>query len=308
MKRFACACAFAAIGLFAQVEPKQLLSSGAGEGPAWKPGEGLFFSGGGKITRYGMDGQVTVFREASGGSNGLLWDPAGRLIVCEAGNRRVTRTELDGRITVLADNFEGKKFNSPNDLTLDSKGRIYFSDPRYGKRDTMELKEAVYRIDAPGKVTRVLAEEVDRPNGIFVSPGDRYLYVADNNNNNAGGTRKLWRFELKDGSVVAGSRKLLFDWEGSRGPDGVKMDDRGRLFVAGGVNKANQFETDKFKGGIYVLSAEGKLLRFIPIPVDEVTNCAFGGADWKTLFVTAGGTLWSVPMDSPGRVPLRGLK
>jgi gluconolactonase len=166
------------------------------------------------------------------------------------------------------------------------------------------LVEGVYRIDSPGKVTRIITHEVDRPNGILVSPNDEFLYVADNNNNDAGGARKLWRFDLRpDGAVDPASRKLIFDWEDGRGPDGLKMDTRGRLYVAGGRNKATPHESDaKFKGGVYVLSPEGKLLEFIPIPVDEVTNCAFGGADFKTLFVTAGGTLWSISVDVPGRV------
>jgi gluconolactonase len=263
----------------------------------------MFFSGGNRITKRDMDGKVTVFREPSGGSNGLLFDREGRLIVCEAQARRITRTEKDGSITVLADNFEGKRFNSPNDLTIDSKGRIYFSDPRYGRREGMELTEGVYRIDAPGKVARVTDREVDRPNGVLVSPKDEFLYVADNNNNNVGAARKLWRFRLKpDGNIEPSSKKLIFDWEDSRGPDGIKMDREGRLFVAGGLNKPHPpAETDKFKGGVYILSPEGKLLEFVPIPVDEVTNCAFGGRDLKTLFITAGGTLWSVPVKTPGR-------
>lgn len=278
---------------------------GAGEGPAWSPKGELFFSGGGNVNRRSADGKVSVFRSAPNGSNGLLFDPQGRLVACEPGNRRVTRTEADGSVTVLAAAYEGKKFNSPNDLTIDSKGRIYFSDPRYGKRDGMELDtEGVYRIDAPGKVVRVLGREVERANGVLVSPNDEFLYVADNNNNNAGGARKLWRFKLQaDGSVAAGSRKLIYDWLDGRGPDGVKMDSLGRLFVAGGVNQSNQYESaDKMKGGVYVLSAAGKLLEFIPIPVDEVTNCNFGGADLKTLYITAGGTLWSIPLQAPGRV------
>ena len=265
----------------------------------------------------GLDGKMEVYRDPSGGSNGLLWDAEGRLVVCEAGNRRVTRIEKDGSVTVLADNYAGKNFNSPNDLTVDSRGRIYFSDPRYGRRDGMEILDAagkavegVYRIDAPGKVTRVITHEADRPNGVLVSEGDKYLYVADNNNNNVGGARKLWRFALrKDGSVDAASRKLLFDWEGSRGPDGLKRDERGTLYVAGGLNRGNQFESpEKYKGGVYILSPEGKLLRFVAIPKDEVTNVAFGGTDWKTLFITAGGTLWSLEVDVAGVAPLRGKK
>lgn len=279
----------------------------AHEGPAWDPAGYLYFVGRNRISRRNLQGKVEIFREPSGGANSLLFDFEKRLIACEAGARRVTRTERDGSITVLAGSYEGKKFNSPNDVSIDSKGRIYFTDPRYGPRDTMEMtQEAVYRIDAPGQVVRIISSEVERPNGILVAPGDRHLYVADNNNNKQGGARKLWRFDLKrDGSIEPGSRKLIFDWRTGRGPDGLEMDTKGRLYVAGGLNKPNPpFETvDEFKGGVYILSQAGKLLEFIPIPRDEVTNCAFGGADLKTLFVTAGGSLWSVPVSTPGRQP-----
>lgn len=288
-------------------KPELLGSFGAGEGPAWSPAGELFFSGGGNISRRDAAGAVHIFRRAPNGGNGLLFDPDGRLVVCEPGNRRVTRTEKDGSITVLADRYDGKRFNQPNDLTIDSKGRIYFSDPRYGKRDGMEMDvEGVYRIDAPGKVARVLGREVERANGVLVSPGDEFLYVADNNNNNIGGARKLWRFRLQaDGSADPASKKLIFDWKDGRGPDGVKMDRKGRLFAAAGRNKPTPpYESaGEFKGGVYVLSPEGKLLDFLPVPVDEVTNCAFGGADRKTLFITAGGTLWHIRVDTPGRVP-----
>ncbi len=287
-------------------------SVGAGEGPSWNPEGYLLFSGGGHIHRRTQSGAMDVFREEAA-SNGLLLDPQRRLVVCESGRRRVTRTETTGVITVLADRYEGTRFNTPNDLTMDSKGRIYFSDPRYGARDDMEMRdgsgrlvEGVYRIDGPGQVSRVLTHEVNRPNGLLVSPDDRYLYVADNNNNSVGGARKLWRFRLRgDGSVVVRSRTLIFDWRDARGPDGLKMDRRGRLFVAAGLNVANPpYETDNpLRAGVYILSPRGKLLEFIPIPNDEVTNCAFGGPDLKTLFVTAGGHLWSVPVSVPGLVP-----
>src|SRR5262245_65877739 len=113
------------------------------------------------------------------------------------------------------------KFNTPNDLIIDSQGLIYFTDPRYGPRDTMEMRdgagtlvEGVYRIDAPGKVQRVLGRELERPNGILVSPDNRHLFVADNNNNNVGGARKLWRFDLNpDGGVNPKSQTLIFDWK-----------------------------------------------------------------------------------------------
>jgi len=268
----------------------------------------------------------------------LLFDHDGRLVVCEAANRRVTRTEPDGTITVLADVYPisrpaaalarperekdganvriGMKFNSPNDLTIDSKGRIYFTDPRYGPRETMEMRDAegklvegVYRIDAPGKVQRILAHEVDRPNGILVSPGDRHLFVADNNNNTVGGARKLWRFDLNpDGTVNPRSRKLIFDWKTSRGPDGIKMDEKNRLFAAAGLNQPNPpFETvELYQAGIYILSYNGELLDFVPVPKDEVTNCAFGGEDLKTLYITAGSVLWSIRLNTPGRVTFTG--
>jgi gluconolactonase len=291
-------------------QPKSEGPVGAEEGPAWDGKGNLYFTGRNRIMRRDSTGKVRVFREPSGDANGLLFDFDGRLVICESANRRVLRLEPDGRTTVLADRYEGKRFNSPNDLTIDSKGRIYFSDPRYGSRENMEMRdghgatvEGVYRIDAPGKVARVITHEVDRANGVLVSPRDQYLYVADNNNDTVGGARKLWRFGLReDGEIVAGTRTLIFDWTNGRGPDGFKMDRQGRLFVAAGLSKSNPpYEyADRFQGGIYVLSPAGKLIRFFHIPVDEVTNCAFGGADLKTLFITAGGTLWTLAVDSPG--------
>lgn len=303
--------------LSAGEKPKQLDTTHAGEGPAWHaPSRSLYFVGDNRITRFDSNGVSHVFREPSGGANGLLFDHQGRLVACEAQNRRVTRTESNGAITVLADSFAGKKFNSPNDLTMDSSGRVYFTDPRYGPRETMEtrdrdgkLVEGVYRIDAPGKVERVLVRDVERPNGILVSPDDRHLFVADNHNNAVGGARKLWRFDLnRDGNVKAGSRKLIFDWKTSRGPDGFKMDTHNRLFVAAGLNVASPpFETvEPYRAGIYILSAEGDLLDFVAVPRDEVTNCAFGGPDLKTLFITAGSTLWSLRVDAPGRITFTG--
>jgi gluconolactonase len=260
-----------------------------------------------RISRYYPSRGISeVFSQPSSGANGLLFNREGGLVVCEAAARRVTRISTSGSVLVLASSFEGKKFNSPNDVSMDSKGRIFFTDPRYGKRDTMEMREeAVYRIDAPGKVARIITD-LERPNGILVSPGDKYLYVADNNNNKVGGARKLWRYDLKaDGNVDANSKKLIFDWKTSRGPDGFKMDREGRLFVAAGLNEPNPpYETvEPNRAGVYVISSEGKLLDFVGIPKDEVTNCSFGGGDLKTLYITAGGTLWSIGVKTPGRLP-----
>ena len=309
-------CASLAAGALASPIPKDAKPAdlglvGAGEGPAWETAGFLYFTGQDRITRRDGQGKTEIFRAPAGGANGLLFDHAGRLVVCESSQRRITRTEQDGTITVLADRYQGRRFNSPNDLSIDSKGRIYFSDPRYGKRDGMEMMDArgqavegVYRIDAPGSVTRILTHEVERPNGLLVGPGDKFLYVADNNNNQLNGARKLWRFSLKaDGSIDPERRKLIFDWGAGRGPDGLKMDRQGHLYVAAGLNKPNPpYETKvPFTGGIYVLSSKGKRIDFIPIPDDEVTNCAFGEDDLKTLFITAGGHLWSIRLKVAGR-------
>ena len=291
-------------------KPVMLQETGAGEGPAWHPELGLLTSGEGNINRRDRDGKRSIYREQAG-SNGLMFDREGRLIICEPVLRRVTRLDKHGVLTVLADRFEGKRFNQPNDVTVDSQGRIYFSDPCYGDRTGMELLdkqgqtvEGVYRIDLDGRITRIIEHEADRPNGLAVTHDDRFLFVADNNNDTAGGARKLWRFDLKaDGSVDHARRKLIHDWGTTRGPDGMKLDTLGRLFVAGGLNKPNPpFETaDKPTAGVYVFSPEGQLLELIPIPRDETTNCAFGGDDLKTLFVTSGGTLWSIRVTTPGR-------
>lgn len=292
-----------------EAKPQLLENTGAGEGPAWHPQWGLLTSGDGHIMRRDLSGQQSIFRK-NAGSNGLMFDRQGRLVICEAVKRRVTRLNPDGSLTILAKNYEGMKFNQPNDLTMDSKGRIYFSDPKYGERDSMEMLDAdgkkvegVYRIDPDGTVTRIITHEVDRPNGLVITPDDQYLFVADNNNNTKGGARKLWRFELTaEGNIKSDSQTLIHDWKITRGPDGMKLDTKGRLYVAAGLNKPNPpYETaEKPTAGIYVFSPEGKLLKFIPIPRDETTNCAFGGKNLKTLFVTAGGTLWSIDLNTPG--------
>jgi gluconolactonase len=288
------------------------------EGPAWHPSGNVYFSdiANNRIMRRDRTGALHVYRSDSGRTNGLSFDQLGRLICCEGGgaesNRRVTRIELDGTITVLADRFDGKRINSPNDCTIDSQGRVYFTDPRYRHKSGVEqwdedgnIIEGVYRIDAPGKVSRILTHEVQRPNGIAISPDEKWLFVADNMNDGPGNNRKLWRFGLKsDGSVDPKSRKLLFDWGNERGPDGMAIDKQGRLYVTAGFNFPNPpAETaNKFKAGVYVISAEGKLLDFIPVPIDMITNCAFGDKDLKTLYITAGHKLWSIRTTATGHV------
>ena len=291
----------------------KLSEDGAGgEGPAWDPKLGVLTSGSKGIHQLTPDGKKLIFREKAG-TNGLLFDREGRLNCCDAEGRRMVRIDREGKLTVLTDNFGGKRYNQPNDLTIDSKNRIYFSDPRYGSREDMQIRdetgntiEGVYRIDSDGKVSRVIGREVERANGVLVSPDDKYLFVADNNNDTLGGARKLYRFDLKpDGTIDPKSQKLLHDWGKGRGPDGVKQDSKGRLYVAGGLNKPNppaEPATD-VKGGIYVIDPQsGKLLAFLGVPTDEVTNCAFGGDDLKTLYITGGGTLYSIRTATPGKV------
>jgi gluconolactonase len=290
-----------------------LSAAGAGgEGPAWDPKLGVLTSGEKGIHQLTPAGEARVWREKAG-TNGLLFDRDGNLVCCEPVARAVSRIGRDGKRAVLTDSFGGKKYNQPNDLTIDTKNRIYFSDPRYGSREDMQQKddkgktiEGVYRIDPDGKVSRVIGREVERANGVLVSADDKYLFVADNNNDTVGGARKLYRFDLRaDGTVDPKSRKLLYDWGKGRGPDGVKQDGKGRLYVAGGLNKPNPpaEPAADVKGGIYVIDPDGgKLLAFVAVPTDEVTNCAFGGDDRKTLYVTGGGTLYSIRTTTPGRL------
>ena len=291
----------------------QIVAEGdvGGEGPAWDPELGILMSGKGHINRVDLTGKAKIYRKDAG-TNGLLFDAQGRLLACEPEKRRITRQEKDGTLAVLTEKFDGKRYNQPNDITVDSQGRIYFSDPCYGDRAQLEMTdkegkivEGVYRIDTDGKVARIIGRELERPNGVLVSADDKYLFVADNNNNAKKGARKLYRFDLqKDGTVDIATRKLLYDWGEGRGPDGLKQDAKGRLYVAGGSNKPNPpFEPDgDKKGGIYVLDQDGKLLAFLPVPRDEVTNCAFGGNDLKTLYITGGGTLYSIRTATAGRV------
>lgn len=291
----------------------KVMETGAGEGPAWHPQLGLLCSGGGNLHQLTPGGEFRVFKEGVG-SNGLLFDRDGSLLVCEPKSRRVTRHALSGDVTVLAERFEGDRFATPNDVSVDSRGRVYFTDPRYGSREGMEIRdgdgrevEGVYRWDPDGTITRLITHEVDRPNGVLVSQDERHLFVADNHNNTVGGARKLWRFDLgEDGNVDLASRYLVYDWGQTRGPDGMVQDREGRLYVAAGIHRAKPpVETgEESTSGVYVLSPEGALLDFVSIPNDEVTNCTFGGEDWKTLYITAGGQLWAIRTTTAGHLPL----
>jgi gluconolactonase len=262
------------------------------EGPAYGPGGCVYFSDiGNRILKYNpATGKTTEYRKPSGRANGLDFDPRGRLVACEGantgGNRRVTITEKDGTVRVLADRYQGKRFNSPNDVTIDTKGRVYFTDPRYVGDEPRELdSESVYRIDPDGSVTRIITD-VEKPNGIVLSPDMKTLYLADSNSK---GKRQLLAFPLKpDGTV--GEKRVLYDFGKDRGIDGMCVDADGNVYGAAGQGKT---------GGVYVFSPDGKMLGFLPTP-ETPTNCVFGGKDRKMLYVTAGKSLYRVHLNRPG--------
>jgi gluconolactonase len=262
------------------------------EGPAYGPDGCVYFSDiGNRIMKYDpATGKTTEFRNPSGRANGLDFDPEGRLVAAEGantgGNRRITRTEKDGKITVLAEKWNGKRLNSPNDLTIDTKGRIYFTDPRYVGDEKREIDtESVYRIDPDGTVTQIITD-VQKPNGIILSPDMKTLYLADSNPK---GNQHLLAFPLKEDGTV-GEKKLLHDFGKDRGIDGMSVDAKGNIYGAAGQGKT---------GGVYVFSPEGKQLAFIPTP-ETPTNCVFGGKDRKALYVTAGKSLYRINLNIEG--------
>lgn len=265
------------------------------EGPAYGPDGRLYFSDiGNRIMVFDPEtGQTTAFRDPSGRSNGLIFDSQGRLFACEGantgGNRRISVSTLDGKPQSLTDRFGGKRYNSPNDLIMDAKGRIYFSDPRYVGDEPRELDhESVFRIDPDGSVTRVV-NDVDKPNGLVISADQKTLYVAEND---PGGKKLLLAYPLHaDGTV--GKRKVLHDFGSDRGIDGMAVDVKGRVFATAGQGKT---------GGVTIFAPDGEKLGFIPTP-ETPTNCCFGGADRNILYVTAGKSLYRIETLTQGLKP-----
>jgi gluconolactonase len=257
------------------------------EGPVWSPEGALLFSSPNTNVIYRWDavaGAVTVFNAKSGyrgvdigrfgqpGSNGLTFDPEGRLVMCQHGNRRVLRVNPHGDTTVLADSYDGKRLNSPNDLVFRSDGTLFFTDPPFGLPQMFDdpAKEldfsGVFRVD-DGAVSLV-TDELDGPNGLAFSPDERYLYVG-----NWDLERKVvMRYDVEAG----GPGELLFDMTGAPGDaaiDGLKVDPEGTLYVCG-------------PGGIWVLSPDGERLGLLKLP-EEPHNLAWGDADGRTLYITA---------------------
>lgn len=284
------------------------------EGPAYHADGSVFFTdiANNRIMRLNAGAaDADVFLRPSGRANGLMFDRDGNLIACEGnergglGGRRIVRVNVSTKErTVIADRFEGKRFNSPNDLCIDNKGRIYFTDPYYGPdRDQLELDvEGVYRVDANGKnLVRVLGPNlIARPNGIAISKDQRTLFVVDNHPLKP--LRKLFAFDLNADGLPTGKRREFHDFGAGRGGDGMCIDSQDNIYVTAGANRLYPNQNVDNPAGVYVFSKNGKALGRIPVPEDMVTNCCFGGPDLKSLYVTAGKTLWKIQCKVPGRV------
>jgi gluconolactonase len=284
------------------------------EGPAAAPDGSIYFSDitgsarsreAGHIMRYDpRTSRVTVFRSPSGMANGMIFDLEGRLVVTEGadyGGRRISRIDLaTGKSERLALRFRNKPFNSPNDVTIDRRGRIYFTDPRYvGDEPIEQPVQAVYRLDPDGTVARIIAD-ASKPNGIAISPDQKSLYVAATDSGAFGavgdglsvssGRMAILAYDLNaDGS--ARFRKQLVDLAGRGYADGLTVDRAGNIYCGCGPL------------GVRVFSPEGEEIAAIPIPA-ETTNVEFGrGADKNLLYVTAGKGLYRIRLNAEGFHP-----
>jgi gluconolactonase len=276
------------IGLFPESAVLERVATGFQftEGPVWiEEGKSLLFSDipANRIVRLKSGRRIETFREPSGNSNGLTRDKKGRLIACEHGNRRVTRTEEDGSIEILADRFEGKKLNRPNDLVVKSDGAIYFSDPAYGitPEQREQTIEGVYRLSPDGKELTLIAGDFSRPNGLAFSPDEKKLYIDDSER------RHVRVFDVRnDGSLAGGSIFHNMNVSTPGAPDGMKVDVEGRIFCTGA-------------GGVWVLDAAGKHLGTILTP-EKPSNCGWGDDDWRSLYITAVTSVYKIRVNAPG--------
>lgn len=257
------------------------------EGPAWSPDGFLLFSDipNDRIVRLD-DGGIRDFMKPSGRANGLAFDPAGRLYICQGGERRLALLGRDGELEVLAGSWGGKKLNSPNDLALDALGGVYFTDPRYGASDDVEQPAmGVYYVDAGARVRRVI-DDLQRPNGILVSADGSRLFVAEPDR------RELYRYTIESPGEVS-ERTVIFTGDETTdggGPDGMTLDEHGHIYAT--------------YRSVVVLEPDGKLVGRIPVP-EHPANCGFGGKDGKTLYITARTSLYSVAM-RVGGAPMAG--
>lgn len=283
------------------------------EGPAVDAEGTVFFTNTGEILKWEPAAKrLSTFRKPSNGANGLAFDRQGRLLACEAADGkqgRVTRTDLkSGAQTVLCDQFNGFPLGGPNDLCVDGKDRIYFTARLANTNAATGNVNAVYRIDPDGKVARILAApDIDMPNGLAVAPDGRtfYLIESDGRVNRA---RVVRAYDLKpDGAVT--NHRVLYTFYPGRGGDGMRVDAAGHLYIAAGLHKTRgTSETLDTRPGIHVLTPQGKLVAFVETPEDTLTNCAFGGADGRTLYVTCGRFLLSLPTHPAGSPLYRVVK
>jgi gluconolactonase len=260
------------------------------EGPVWNASKGhLLFSDipANKIMRWTPGKGVETFRSQSGNSNGLTYDREGRLIACEHGNRRVSLTEKNDAITLLASHYKGKRLNSPNDVVVKSDGTIYFTDPPYGiePKDQELSYQGVYRISPDTEELTLLSKDFDKPNGLAFSPDEKLLYIGDSSE------RKHIRvFSVEDDGSLTGGRVFAEIRSVEPGaPDGMKVDTNGRLYVAAA-------------GGIWVFSPSASLQSIIRVP-ETPSNCAWGDNDYRSLYITARTSLYRVMLHAQGRAP-----
>jgi gluconolactonase len=247
------------------------------EGAASDAEGNVFFSDipNNRIHKWSLNGKLSTFRENSGGSNGLYVDKKGNILACEGGGRRLVSIDPKGNVTVLADKYQDKRFNSINDLWLDPKGGVYFTDPRYGPRDDMEQDgEHVYYLSPDRKKLIRVINDMVRPNGIIGTADGKLLYVADH-----GGNKTFVYTINKDGTL---SNKKLFAPEGS---DGMTIDNEGNVYLTTKV--------------VAVYNSKGQKIETIEVP-EGPANICFGGKDKKTLFITARSSLYSLQMRAKG--------
>ncbi len=272
------------------------------EGPVWfADGRYLLFSDipNNRMMRWLEDtGEVSVFRSPSNYSNGNTRDRQGRLLSCEHDSRRVTRTECDGTITVLIDQFQGKKLNAPNDLTVHSDGAVWFSDPGYGilsnyegHKAAFELPTAVYRLDPNTRQATVVASDMDRPNGLCFSPDEKKLYVVDSGKpKHPGDSVPIRVYDVEDGRRLKNGRLFVNMSPGTS--DGIRCDVDGNLWSAAG------WAGDGYNG-VHVFAPEGTLLGKIHLP-EVCANLCFGGSKKNRLFMAASQSIYSLYVNTEG--------
>ena len=247
------------------------------EGPAADTLGNIFFSDmpNNRIHKCSLDGRLSTFHENSGGANGLYFDKEGHLLACEGGGRRLVSIDPKGEVTVLADEYQGKKFNSLNDLWIDPKGGVYFTDPRYGDRDGMEQDgEHVYYLSPDRKKLVRVIDDMVRPNGVIGTPDGGTLYVTDH------GGGKTFAYKIEQDGTLSG--KKLIAPEGS---DGMTIDNEGNIYLTRRV--------------VAVYNKNGEKIEEIKVP-EGPANATFGGSDNQTLFITARTSLYSVAMRVTG--------